>query len=64
MTIAFDDTLRRVQFRSAVLTERKTPKKCHETGLFRDTPGSKNDTLIRRTKLAFYTVCHACQFSE
>ena len=64
MTIAFDDSLQSAHPGSVPLTGHKTAKKCHETGLFRDTRWSKSDTLLRRTKLAFYTVCHACQFSE
>ena len=38
---------------------KKIAKKCHGAWLFRDTPRSKNDTLIRRTKLAFFSVCYA-----
>ena len=38
---------------------KKIAKKCHGAGLFRDTPRSKNDTLIGRTKLAFFSVCYA-----
>ena len=38
---------------------KKIAKKCHGIRLFRDTPRSENDTLRVRTKLAFFSICHA-----
>jgi hypothetical protein len=38
---------------------KKIAKKCHGIRLFRDTPRSENDTLRMRTKLAFFSICHA-----
>jgi hypothetical protein len=38
---------------------KKIAKKCHGIRLFRDTPRSKNDTLQMRTKLSFFSICHA-----
>jgi hypothetical protein len=55
-------TLPRHSSRSGIA--KKIAKKCHGAGLFRDTPRSKNDTLIRRTKLAFFSICHASQISQ
>ena len=42
----------------------KMTKKCHWIGHFRDTSGSKSDTLKERTKLTFCTVCHAREISQ
>ena len=38
---------------------KKIAKKCHGIRLFRDTPRSENDTLQVRTKLTFFSICHA-----
>tara|TARA_E500000178_G_scaffold71554_1_gene69363 strand:+ start:263 stop:517 length:255 start_codon:yes stop_codon:yes gene_type:complete len=38
---------------------KKIAKKCHGARLFRDTLRSENDTLGVRTKLAFFSICHA-----
>ena len=42
----------------------KMAKKCHGVRLFRDTLRSENDTLRVRTKLAFFSICHASQISQ
>ena len=43
---------------------KKIAKKCHGIRLFRDTPRSENDTLRMRTKLAFFSICHAREISQ
>ena len=43
---------------------KKMAKKCHGVRLFRDTLRSETDTLRMRTKLAFFSICHAREISQ